>query len=92
MALEGSPPFRLWYGRDEPPPEVRVLRAGPLLLELHGSDLRYARSSRNEVVRRIYMAVRDLNWNTPSAAVGEPGDRGGRRRVSSAGGGEDDGG
>ena len=72
MALEGSPPFRLWYGRDEPPPEVRVLRAGPLLLELHGSDLRYARSSRNEVVRRIYMAVRDLNWNTPSAAVGEP--------------------
>jgi hypothetical protein len=72
MALDGSPPFRLWYGRDEPPPEVRVLRAGPLLLELHGSDLRYACSSRNEVVRRIYMAVRDLNWNTPSAAVGEP--------------------
>jgi hypothetical protein len=63
---------RLWYGRDEPPLEPRTLRAGPLLVELHGPDLRYARSARNEVVRRIYMAIRDLNWNTLPVALGEP--------------------
>ena len=56
--------YELWYGRDEPPREPRVLRAGPLLAELHGCDLRYVRSGSNEVVRRIYMAIRDLNWGT----------------------------
>ncbi len=47
------------------------LRAGPLLVELHGPDLRYARSARNEVVRRVYMAIRDLNWNTLPVELGE---------------------
>jgi D-apionolactonase len=47
------------------------LRAGPLLVELHGPDLRYARSGRNEVVRRVYMAIRDLNWNTLPVEIGE---------------------
>jgi hypothetical protein len=61
--------FELWYGRNEPPAEPRVLRAGPLLVELHGCDLRYVRSASNEVVRRIYMAVRDLNWNTLPVVV-----------------------
>jgi hypothetical protein len=56
--------YELWYGRDEPPREPRVLRAGPLLVELHGCDLRYVRSGSNEVVRRVYMAIRDLNWGT----------------------------
>lgn len=43
-----------------------MLRAGPLTVELSGADLRYARSSRtgNEVMRRLYLAVRDLDWNT----------------------------
>jgi D-apionolactonase len=61
--------YELWYGRDEPPLEPRVLRAGPLLAELHGCDLRYVRSSSNEVVRRVYMAVRDLNWGTLPVTV-----------------------
>jgi hypothetical protein len=55
---------QVWYGRDETPRKPRVLRAGTLLAELHGCDLRYVRSGSNEVVRRIYMAIRDLNWGT----------------------------
>ncbi|MFL5928762.1 MAG: hypothetical protein ACJ77E_17665, partial [Gaiellaceae bacterium] len=61
--------YELWYGRDEPPREPRILRAGPLLVELHGCDLRYVRSGANEVVRRVYMAIRDLNWGTLPVAV-----------------------
>ncbi len=56
--------YQLWYGRDEAPPEVRVLRAGPIIGQLWGSDLRYLRWEGCEVVRRLYVALRDPNWNT----------------------------
>jgi D-apionolactonase len=56
--------FRIWYGRDEPPPETRELRAGPLTVVLEGPDLRYVRAGRVEVVRRLYAAIRDHNWGT----------------------------
>ncbi len=60
--------YELWYGRDEPPRETRTLRAGPVSAQLDGGDLRYVRVGAVELVRRIYVAVRDLNWNTlPSA-------------------------
>lgn len=62
---------QIWYGRDQPPAEPRLVRAGELLLELHGPDIRYARTSANEVVRRLYMAVRDLNWNTLPVSLDE---------------------
>jgi D-apionolactonase len=65
-------PYQLWYARDEAPIEPQILRAGPLTIELHGPDLRYVRTARNEVVRRVYMAVRDLNWNTLPVVVSEP--------------------
>jgi hypothetical protein len=55
---------QLWYGVDKQPPETRELRAGPLTALLDGIDLRYVRIGSLEVVRRIYMAVRDQNWNT----------------------------
>ena len=61
MSTAARSKYEVWYGRDEPPLEPRLLRAGPLLVELHGPDLRYIRSGANEVVRRIYMAIRDLN-------------------------------
>ena len=57
-------PFELWHGRNEPPPEVASLRAGPLTLEFERGDLRYIRYGAAELVRRIYVAVRDVNWNT----------------------------
>ena len=40
------------------------LRAGPLELELEGADLRYVCFGRLELVRRIYVAVRDEAWGT----------------------------
>lgn len=54
----------LLHGRDEPLPALRPLRAGPLSVMLDGVDLRYVRLGEIELVRRIYVAVRDRNWNT----------------------------
>jgi D-apionolactonase len=56
--------FERWYGRDDPPVERRLVRAGPLTAELEGPDLRYVRFGGVEVVRRLYAAVRDQNWGT----------------------------
>ncbi|HZS89273.1 MAG TPA: hypothetical protein VFE42_17505 [Chloroflexota bacterium] len=56
--------YELWYGRDEPPGEVQVLHAGGIRAELHGMDLRYVKAGDTEIVRRIYVAVRDHNWRT----------------------------
>jgi hypothetical protein len=41
-----------------------MLRAGPLSVALDGIDLRYVRAGSIEIVRRVYAAVRDRNWNT----------------------------
>lgn len=56
--------FETLYGRDEPPAEMRELRAGPLTVQLDGPDLRYIRAGQVELVRRIYVAVRDQIWST----------------------------
>jgi D-apionolactonase len=56
--------LRLLHGSDEPLPELRELRAGPVRVLLDGIDLRYASLGATELVRRIYVAVRDRNWNT----------------------------
>jgi D-apionolactonase len=56
--------FQRWYGRDEPPVERRTLRAGPVTAQLEDRDLRYVRIGGVEVVRRLYVAVRDENWGT----------------------------
>lgn len=55
---------QLWYGVDRQLPQARELRAGPVMALLDGIDLRYVRPGSLEVVRRIYGAVRDQNWNT----------------------------
>ncbi len=55
---------QLWYGVDRQSPQARELRAGPVMALLDGIDLRYVRLGSLEVVRRIYVAVRDQNWNT----------------------------
>ncbi len=47
------------------PPAVRLpLRAGPLSLVFEEGDLRYIRVGRIELIRRIYVMVRDQHWNT----------------------------
>lgn len=40
------------------------LRAGPLSLFFENGDLRYIKFGEREIVRRVYFAVRDQNWNT----------------------------
>ena len=52
------------YGRDEPLPDRRTLRAGPLTAILENGDLRYLSVDGTEIVRRIYVAVRNQNWDT----------------------------
>ena len=57
-------PYQWWYGRDEPPLESRLLRAGPVTARLVGRDLRNVRFDGTEIAQRIYVAVRDRNWDT----------------------------
>jgi hypothetical protein len=56
--------YERWYGRDEAPCELRMLRAGAFECALDGPDLRYLRFGEIELVRRVYLAVRDVNWVT----------------------------
>ena len=64
-------PFQWWYGRDEPPAEPRLLRAGPVTARLDGRDLRNVRFGGLEIAQRIYMALRDRNWDTVPGEVSD---------------------
>lgn len=54
----------LYYGKDDPLPEQIPLRAGPLSLIYEQGDLRHIKLGDREVLRRIYVAIRDQNWGT----------------------------
>jgi hypothetical protein len=54
----------LYYGKDEPLPERVELRAGPLSLIYEEGDLRTIKLGEHEILRRIYVAIRDRNWGT----------------------------
>ena len=56
--------YVLYYGQNEPPPRQVSLRAGPLSLLYEAGDLRYVRLGDQEILRRVYVAVRDRNWGT----------------------------
>jgi hypothetical protein len=64
-------PAVLLVGRDEPAPTAVDLRAGPATMLLEGADLRYVRVAGQEIVRRLYVAVRDANWGTLPAVISE---------------------
>ena len=61
---QSLPQFVRWYGKDEPLPARVALRAGSLRLVWEEGDLRTVRSGGSEVLRRIYVAIRDRNWGT----------------------------
>ena len=61
--------LRLLHGSAAPITEMRALRAGPVTVLLDGIDLRYLRIGDTELVRRVYAAVRDVDWDTVPAAV-----------------------
>ena len=54
----------LYYGRDEALPERLLLRAGPLSLVYEAGGVRYVKWGDREVLRRVYVAVRDSYWRT----------------------------
>jgi hypothetical protein len=59
----------LRYGHDDALPGRVELRAGPLSMTYEQSDLRYVRLGDAEVLRRIYVAVRDATWDTVPAVI-----------------------
>lgn len=61
--------LRLLHGTDAPFAEMRALRAGPVSLLLDGVDLRYLKIGETELVRRVYTAVRDEDWDTVPGVV-----------------------
>lgn len=61
--------YELWYGRNEPPPPHTCLRAGPLAAIWEAGDLRGVRLEDLEVLRRVYVSVRDENWDTIPACM-----------------------
>ena len=63
MSTKLSPPVS-YYGKDTPLPEHKELRAGPLSLMFEDGDLRYVRFGNQEIIRRVYVAIRDHNWDT----------------------------
>ena len=58
-----------YYGKDEPLPDQIDLKAGPLNLFYEAGDLRYIKYGDKEIIRRIYVAVRDRNWDTVQPAL-----------------------
>lgn len=54
----------LYYGKEDLLPEQIRLRAGPLSLIYEQGDLRYIKLGDREVLRRVYVAIRDHNWVT----------------------------
>jgi hypothetical protein len=64
VSVGGLSRHELWYGRDEEPPTREVVRAGELMVELEGPQIRSIRAGDVEIMRSIYMAVRDEEWGT----------------------------
>ncbi len=58
----------LLFGSSRYAPSRRTLRAGPLSVVLQDGVLRYVKLDDVEIVRRVYMALRDQNWNTIATA------------------------
>lgn len=55
---------QILYGMPEKLPNSRIVRAGPLSADFIDGTLRYIRINGQEIVRSIYVAVRDKNWGT----------------------------
>jgi len=59
----------LQTGTDEPLRETRELQAGPLTVLYEEGGLRYVRWGPREILRRVYVAVRDRNWGTVPTTI-----------------------
>ena len=61
----------LRYGSPDDLPETFYLRSGPLTALFYDGDLRYIRLGPHEILRRVYVAVRDQNWDTILATLSD---------------------
>ena len=52
------------YGADAPLPTYRELRAGPLTVGYEEGAFRYFRWGEHEILRMVYISLRDENWGT----------------------------
>ena len=68
-------------GTEQVDPPSRVLRAGPLSVELENGALRYVRLGGSEMIRAIAFLVRDENWGTFTPKLENLEDRRAARRV-----------
>lgn len=65
-------PLRVLYtGTEEPLRETRELRSGLLTALYEDGSLRHIRWGSREILRRIYVAVRDRNWGTVPAVLSD---------------------
>ncbi len=64
MPVETNSPSVNRYGADVSVPVRRLLRAGALSLAYEAGEIRYIRLGDHEIVRRIYVTVRDGGWAT----------------------------
>ncbi|MCC6169508.1 MAG: hypothetical protein IT329_19975 [Caldilineaceae bacterium] len=62
-------PTLVQYGTPTAPDAPIPLRAGPLALVFSAGDLRYITLGDTEIIRRIYVAVRDQDWGTIPATL-----------------------
>jgi len=61
----------LYTGTEQPLRETRELTAGPLTALYEDGSLRYIRWGSREILRRLYVAVRDRNWGTVPAELSD---------------------
>ena len=61
-------PIKL-FGTDEPASATRLLKAGPVTVELDGGNLRYIRYLGHEAIRAVSYVVRDEFWGTFNPAL-----------------------
>lgn len=61
--------FILWHGSDTAPPTPHWLTAGPLAVALEEGQLRGVWLGGQQVLQRIYGAVRDRFWNTVPGVI-----------------------
>lgn len=52
-------------------PQITQLQAGALTCQYEEGNLRYIRAGKVELLRMIYSAVRDRNWNTIAPAISQ---------------------
>ena len=57
------------FGTDEPVAATRLLKAGPVTVELDGGNLRYIRYLGHEAIRAVSYVVRDQFWGTYSPTL-----------------------